>query len=57
MPSYTKKKHYKQRGSKRTKRTNRTSKLKKGKKRIKGGVVKGGTLQYFITCMGKLVNG
>jgi hypothetical protein len=54
MPSYTKKKHYKQRGSMRKKKTQR-----KIKKKIKktGGFVKGGTLQYFITCLGKLVNG
>ena len=57
MPSYTKKKHSKQRGSKRYKRTNRTRKRKTGKKNKKGGFVKGGTLQYFITCLGKLVNG
>ena len=57
MPSYTKKKHYKQRGSKRYKRTNRTIKRKKRARNKKGGFVKGGTLQYFITCLGKLVNG
>tara|TARA_B100001287_G_C22472615_1_gene430409 strand:- start:228 stop:452 length:225 start_codon:yes stop_codon:yes gene_type:complete len=54
MPSYKKPRTKKLKKPKLSKR-NKT-KRNKTKHKKRGGFIKGGTLQYFITCLRKLVN-